>query len=168
MKIESASIGYKIIGLYQMLCAFWAIYVLTTAFSLLNSLLFIPFIILLLWAGVNLIFLKGKKRYRLTIINQILQIVQFQIGGFGFLYSAGVYLSVGMDALDFNHVFVSFRLWTFTCLLRVNAIEPEFYLAMNIIPVLIILIVLLWKSIKQSQTISLAMKVGMTVSESKK
>lgn len=41
MKIESKSIGYLIIGVYQILCAFWEKYVLTTASSLLNILLFI-------------------------------------------------------------------------------------------------------------------------------
>lgn len=66
------------------------------------------------------------------------------------LYSAGVYLSLGMDAPDFNRVFISIRSWTFTCLFRLNAIEPAFYLAFNFVPVLIILIVVLLNSYKQA------------------
>lgn len=150
MKLESINTGYRIIGIYQILCVLWAVYVLVTAFSMQNILLFMPFILLLLMAGLNLLLLKGKKPYRLTIINQLLQIVQFQIGGYGFLYSAGVYLSLGMDAPDFNRVFISMRSWTFTCLFRLNAIEPAFYFAFNFIPVLIILIVVLLNSYKQA------------------
>lgn len=136
--------------MYQILCALWAVKALISAFSLLNIILFVPFTLLLLLADLNLLLLKGKKPYRLTITNQLLKIVQFQIGGLGFLYSAGVYLSLGMDAPDIGHVFVSVRSWTFTCLLRLNAIEPAFYLAINFIPMLIILIVVLLKNYKRA------------------
>lgn len=150
LKLENYNTGFRIIRIYHILCALWAVKALISAFSILNIILFIPFTLLLSLTGLNLLLLKGRKPYRLTIINQLLQIVQFQIGRFVFLYSAGVYLSLGMDAPDIGHVFVSVRSWTFTCLLRLNALEPAFYLAINIIPMLIILIVVLLKNYKRA------------------
>lgn len=150
MNKHTISTGYRIIGIYQILCASWGVHLLVTNFGFLNVLLIVPFLVLLLFAGLNLILQQGERPYRLTIINQLLQIVQFQIGGYGFLYSVGVYVSLVMYAPDFNHFFVDAHFWRFMCFLYLNVKEADFYLGINLIPVLIILIVLLLTSYKQA------------------
>jgi hypothetical protein len=142
--------GYRIIGIYQILCASWGVHLLVNNVSFLYLLFIAPFLVLLLLAGLNLILQKGEKPFRLTIINQLLQIFQFQIGGNGFSYAVGVYVSLVMDAPDFNHFFVDAHFWWFMWFLYFNVKESDFYIAINFIPVLIILIVLLLSSYKQA------------------
>jgi len=150
MNKHTISTGYRIIGIYQILCASWGVHLLVTNFGFLNVLLIAPFLVLLLFAGLSLILQKGERPYRLTIINQLLQIGQFQIGGNGFSYAVGVYVSLVMYAPDFNHFFVDAHFWWFMWFLYLNVKEADFYLAINLIPVLIILIVLLLSSYKQA------------------
>lgn len=150
MNKNSINTGYRIIGIYQILCASWGVHLLVANFGFFNFLFIAPFLALLLFAGLNLILQKGERPYRLTIINQLLQIGQFQIGGNGFSYAVGVYVSLVMYAPDFNHFFVDAHFWWFMWFLYLNVKEADFYLAINLIPVLIILIVLLLSSYKQA------------------
>ncbi len=87
MNIYAISKGYKIVGIYQIMCASWGLHLLFTNFTFLSLLLLLPFLTLLAYAGMELILQKDEGPYRLTIINQALQVVQFQSGGYGFLYS---------------------------------------------------------------------------------
>ncbi|MBY0479373.1 MAG: hypothetical protein K2Q24_17130 [Chitinophagaceae bacterium] len=58
-------------------------------------------------AGTACIYLKGNAT-KLSLINQILQIVGFVFLGFGYQYAAGLYFSLGLDlteSLNFNFGF---------------------------------------------------------------
>ena len=55
----------------------------------------LPFILLSVVAGINILKTKTAKGLYLSFINYFLQIVQFKIVGFYFFYSIGPYLGVG-------------------------------------------------------------------------
>jgi len=81
----------------------------------------------------------------LSIINQVFQIVQFKIAGFGLSYSSGTELLIGFsDSIKFNFAIISssFKM-------SFNQDSSEIELMINIMAVLILIVLVdIWEEIK--------------------
>lgn len=144
MKNKIRPYFFKLLGAYQIVCGLWGISVLISAFTIQNLLLILPFIALLFISGISLLIKINSQTYKWTFYNQVLQIIQFNFYGYGFKYAAGVYLSLGLDALDLGHLFVDYRFWTFICYFYFNSPGSDFYLSINFLPILILLFMVLF------------------------
>ena len=147
MKIINTAYFYKVLGLYQVFGAFYAIYALFSSFSFLNMFTSLPFIVLLLVSGIWLLIDLNHKSYRLALYNQIIQTIQFKMYGYGLMYASGFYLSLATDAWSLEQVYLDIRSWTFIFYIFLNSSEDQFHLAINLVPLLILLFMILFKKV---------------------
>lgn len=136
---------YKALGLYQVCGGFYAIYSLLSSFSFLNMFYSLAFIIFLIYTGILLLIDLNYKSYKLTFYNQLIQTIQFNLFGYGLMYASGFYLSVAYDSISMELVYLQIRSWTFIFSLFFNSSENQFHLAINFMPVLILLLMNLFK-----------------------
>jgi len=101
-EIESdlAKLGfYQIIGgVLGLIVILWNMFetFLMSALGILLYLFILLFFAYSIFCGI-LCLKANKNALRLSLINQILQVIGFAIMGFGFKYIAGVYFSIGLD-----------------------------------------------------------------------
>ena len=88
--------------------------------------------------GKELLINRGKLGFFLTIINQLLQLLQWSFFGYGFSYSSGAKLSIGIKDLSLNFdvglVFSSFNMY-------LDSNETA-YFYINLVPVVVIILLL--------------------------
>jgi len=130
----------KIISVYQVLGGLAGLYIniqILTSVGFTYVSFFIVFILLyliMILAGISL-FLERKNGRTLSIFIQILQLVQFSLGGFQFKFGAGMALFVG-----FKDVITKFNI-NFLPLYAESSWainDKELYLYVNLIAILII------------------------------
>lgn len=88
-----------------------------------------------IYAGNRLLFDEQKENgIILSIINQVLQILQWSILGYGLSYSSGVELTIGLKNMSLNF---NFSVITSTFKMAINS-DNEFFIKINLIAVLVI------------------------------
>ncbi|MBK6484638.1 MAG: hypothetical protein KBF32_03115 [Chitinophagales bacterium] len=145
MKIINTAYFYKALGLYQVFGAFYGIYALFSSFSFLNMFTSLPFIVLLIVSGIWLLIDLNHKSYKLAFFNQLIQTIQFKLFGYGLMYAAGIYLSLAYDAWSIEQLYLDIRSWTFIFSLFFNSSENQFLVAINSVPIVILLLMILFK-----------------------
>lgn len=141
----SISYYYKTLGIYQIIGGFYGGYALIASFSFLNMFTSLPFIVLLLVSGIWLLIDLNHKSYKLAFYNQLIQTIQFKVFGYGLMYASGFYLSLATDAWSLEQVYLDIRSWTFIFYIFLNSSENQFHLAINLVPLLILLFMILFK-----------------------
>lgn len=136
---------YKALGLYNIFGAFYGIYALFSSFSFVNLFISLAFIALLFVSGIWLLIDLNHKSYKLAFYNQLFQIIQFKLLGYGFSFASGLYLAIALDAWSIEQVYLDMRSWTFIFYLFLNSSENQFHLAINFVPILILLLMKLLK-----------------------
>ena len=145
MKIIYTAYFYKALGLYQVFEAFYGIYALFSSFSFLNMFTSLPFIVLLLVSGIWLLIDLNHKSYKLAFYNQLIQTIQFKLFGYGLMYASGFYLSLATDTWSIEQIYLDIRSWTFIFYIFLNSSENNFHLAINLVPIVILLFMILFK-----------------------
>ena len=145
MKIINTAYFYKALGLYQVFGAFYGIYALFSSFSFLNMFVSLPFIVLLLFSGIWLLIDLNQKSYKLAFYNQLIQTIQFKLFGYGLMYASGFYLSLATDTWSIEQIYLDIRSWTFIFYIFLNSSENNFHLAINLVPIVILLFMILFK-----------------------
>ena len=152
MKIINTAYFYKVLGLYQVFGAFYGIYALFSSFSFLNMFTSLPFIVLLLVSGIWLLIDLNHKSYKLALYNQLIQTIQFKMYGYGLMYASGFYLSLAYDAWSIEQLYLDIRSWTFIFSLFFNSSVNQFLVAINLVPIVILLFMILFKETVFKQT----------------
>lgn len=145
MKFVNKIYFYKALGLYHVFGAFYGIYALSSSFSYLNMLYSLPFIILLMYSGILLLTDLDRTSYKFALYNQLIQTIQFKLFGYGLMYASGFYFSLAYDSLSIEQLYLEMRSWIFMFSLFFNSSEDEFQLAINFVPILILLLMKLLK-----------------------
>ncbi len=145
MKKEYTTFFFKSLGFYQVFGALYGIYALFSSFSFLNMFTSLPFILLLLVSGIWLLVDLSHKSYKLAFYNQLIQTIQFEFLGFGLMYAAGFYVSIVSDVRSLERIYLDIRSWTFIFHIFLNTSRDEFYLAINFVPILILILMILFK-----------------------
>lgn len=154
MIIVNKAYFYKALGLYQVFGGFYGIYALFSSFSFLNMFVSLPFIVLLLFSGIWLLIDLNQKSYKLAFYNQLIQTIQFKLYGYGLMYASGFYLSLAYDAWSIEQLYLDIRSWTFIFSLFFNSSVNQFLVAINLVPIVILLFMILFKEtvFKQAQS----------------
>ena len=93
----------------------------------------------------GLVLLKDQKKgLKISVVNQILQIINFSILGYAFKYISGLYISFGVDLTNFN-LELDFGLSSWQFLFNVQSTTCQLYI--NILP--LFLLHYIYKLIKQ-------------------
>ena len=145
MIIVNKAYFYKALGLYQVFGGFYGIYALFSSFSFLNMFVSLPFIVLLLFSGIWLLIDLNHKSYKLAFYNQLIQTIQFKLFGYGLMYASGFYLSLATDTWSIEQIYLDIRSWTFIFYIFLNSSENNFHLAINLVPIVILLFMILFK-----------------------
>lgn len=145
MKFFKKVYFYKALGWYQVFGAFYGIYALFSSFDFVNLFISLAFIVLLFVSGFWLLFDLSYKSYKLAVCNQMIQTIQFNLFGYGFSFAAGLYLAIASDTWSLEQVYLDMRSWTFIIYLLLNSSENQFHLAINFMPMLILLLMNLFK-----------------------
>ncbi len=135
----------KTLGIYQIIGGFYGVYALITSFSFLNMFTSLPFIVLLLVSGIWLLIDLNHKSYKLAFYNQLIQTIQFKLFGYGLMYASGFYLSLATDTWSIEQIYLDIRSWTFIFYIFLNSSENNFHLAINLVPIVILLFMILFK-----------------------
>lgn len=156
MKIRSVNI-LKLIGWIQIIGGITGLgligYLLLQTVEITGAILLIYLIgislfIFSIYTGNTLVFSLDKSRgLVLTIINQLLQLIQFSILGYGISYSSGAELLIGLKgrSLDFN-----FAIVVSTFIMSINS-NHVFLIDVNLFAVLILVIsIILYNRLKMN------------------
>lgn len=117
-----------ILGIYQIIGGLYGFYgVSFQPWSYLIHYLIIFIIILGLFtfsiiSGYNLLRTKSlKKGIKYSLINQFLQLIQFEILGFGLYFVAGPYFSFGFSTVHSMHFITNFSIFKSSCYINLFA-----------------------------------------------
>lgn len=96
-----------------------------------------------------------KHKVKFTIINQLIQLIQFKIGLSGFYFINGLYIGIGFNNTNRLEGILDFEWFEVTCLLHFNQ-EPEVYMVViNITSIVILgLVYFIEKSISSKESLS--------------
>lgn len=142
------TIHYIIIflGVYQLLGGLYGLTLVFTSspFYVLKNLLYFVIIISLFiystFCGIKLI--RGKqlsKGIKHSLINQYLQLIQFEILGNGLYYVAGCYLALGFSDTPKLHLITHFSIFNSSCFISFLANSNEITLSLNIVSFVIVI-----------------------------
>jgi len=87
----------------------------------------------------------NHKSYKLAFYNQLIQTIQFKLFGYGLMYASGFYLSLATDTWSIEQIYLDIRSWTFIFYIFLNSSENNFHLAINLVPIVILLFMILFK-----------------------
>ena len=148
LRIRDTSFTLKIIGWQQIIGGIMGIYLMASLMLqqatvngvvLLIILTGIALYIYSIYSGKSLLIDANKKvAIILSIINQVFQLVQWSMLGYGFTYSSGAEVSMGFvdSPLNFN---IAAYISTFK--MSINT-DPEFLLKVNLIALIVMLVLL--------------------------
>jgi len=133
------------LGLYQILAGVFGFYLFfqqTLMYIMSNFLIFLiitGLFLLSIFSGL-LLFKKDKKRgISLSLINQILQLSQFKILGYGISYIAGIYLGVGFSDTPDIHFLFKKSLFESSCYLSLKTNNFEISVVLNLVALLLVI-----------------------------
>ena len=132
-----------IIGLYQIIGGLYGLNKIVVSFEssksvseIFSTLSYVlPFFIFSIISGLILI---TKRKWKLSIINFSLQIIQFKIGSFALYYTAGVYLGVGY--IFWEGLFLNFSELATFVLVKINSPGGKSLIGINIISVILLVV----------------------------
>ncbi len=111
-------------------------------FILHNSLIFTVIMGIFLFSIVSGIYLFGKRKTKgiqLSFANQMLQLIQFNVLGFGFYYVAGCYLGVGFtDTPEFKILFTD-SLFRSSCFINFKTTNVEISIVLNLVALALVI-----------------------------
>ncbi len=140
MKNRIINASFIFIGIYQV---FAGIFGLSAVFK--QSLLFIfqhflgyvlviGFFVYSIICGIYLFKSSNLKRgVKLSIINQALQLLQFEVLGNGLYYVAGSYFAIGFSDAPKYHVLLDYSLFRSSCYLSFLTESNEITIALNVV-----------------------------------
>ena len=158
LRIKSTDLTIKIIGWIQIVGGVIGIGILgysllktgqITGSVLLMLLIGLGLFIFSIYAGKQLLIKRTLKLgLILSIINQTLQIIQFNIAGYGFIYFSGAELSIGYkDNLSFD-----FDIIASGFIISINSESSEFALMVNVFAVILLIVLFdIWEEIKEDE-----------------
>lgn len=132
------------LGVYQVLAGIFGFYlVFQQPFMhiLRNFLIFAVIMGLFLFSIISGLYLFGKRQnkgVKLSFINQVLQLFQFSILGFGFYYVAGCYLGIGFtDTPEMQFLFRD-SLFRSSCFINFKTGNYEISIVLNLVALLLV------------------------------
>jgi len=141
------------LALYQILAGVFGFYLFfqqPLSYIMSNFLIFIIIAGLFLFSilcGI-ILFQKDKGRgINLSLINQILQLFQIQILGYGFSYIAGVYLGVGFSDTPDIHFLTKSSLFESSCYISLGTNNYEISILLNIVALVLVILLLKTKNL---------------------
>ncbi|MEC3906836.1 hypothetical protein VOI54_07385 [Tamlana sp. 2201CG12-4] len=162
MRIKNTDITIKTIGWLQIIGGVTGIglmaYLMLNTGEINGAILFIlltglTLFIFSVYAGKNILGKKTKKTgIILSIVNQILQIIQFDIDGNGISYSSGIRFLLGLknDSLNFD-----FGIITSNFNMSINTDSTDFELMINIVALILAVILIdILKEVKNKKTMA--------------
>ncbi|WP_338765133.1 hypothetical protein WAF17_01020 [Bernardetia sp. ABR2-2B] len=90
-----------------------------------------------IYCGYNLLNYTNRESFRLSAINQALQILSFMLLGFSYKYIAGVEFAVGVNLTNEALFTFDFSFFTSEFQMNLNTEKETTKIAINIIPILI-------------------------------
>ncbi|KAA5821202.1 hypothetical protein FPF71_17005 [Algibacter amylolyticus] len=166
LRIKSTNLTLKIISWIQLIGGITGIglmaYLMLNTGELSGAILLIflsglALFIFSIYAGKRLLCERTKKAgIILSVINQILQIIQFDISGNGLSYSSGIEFLVGiknnMLSFDFGIIKSSFNM-------SINTDSTDFEFIINFAAIILIIVLLdIWKEFREENKITMANK----------
>lgn len=94
-------------------------------------------------SGLHLFGKRKKKGIKLSLTNQILQLLQFNVLGFGFYYVAGPYLGVGFTDTPKMQFLFTDSLFRSSCFINFKTTNNEISVVLNLVA--LVLVVFLYK-----------------------
>ena len=144
MEINKKAILIWFIVLYQLLGGLLGVYYTIISIEASDSFseIFLNFFIILpifIFSVVSAIMLLWKRKWKYSLVNLFLQIIQFKIGSIAFYYTAGSYLGIGYKFGD--DFFLNFSETASFVLIKINSSEGKSILGLNLISLFLFLIV---------------------------
>jgi len=133
---------YQIAGGIIGICLLIWLVLSIISFNLLLSIILLSALALFLfsiYSGISLLKNTGKG-LRLSLVNQILQLVTFSFAGYAYQYISGVYFSVGLDLTEsFNFTFYAgISSWK----LNINTDSPEYIFSFNLVAFFLLVLII--------------------------
>lgn len=136
-------------GSYQVLAGIFGFYLVFQQpfiYILRNFLIFAVIMGLFLFSIICGLYLFGKRKrkgIKLSLTNQILQLLQFNVLGFGFYYVAGLYLGVGFTDIPKIQFLFADSLFRSSCFINFKTTNNEISIVLNLVA--LVLVIFLYK-----------------------
>ena len=134
-----------VLGSYQILGGLFGLTLVfrqSLSYVLWNFLYFALIIGLFIFSIVSGIYLLKskslKKGIRYSLVNQILQLIQFEVLGVGLYFVAGSYVSYGLSNLPSLHLVTDYSIFRSSCYLSIFRESNEIVFNINIVAIILI------------------------------
>ena len=138
----------KALGIYQIIGGLFGIGLTFYLLNTNNSFTLLVFLIILFILGLycysiysGIILIKNvEKGLTHSKVNQLFQLITFMAFGYGYQYTSGVFLFVGMDvtnSMEWNFSFGITSTWKIT----VNTDDPNFFFNLNLVAIFLVVFI---------------------------